>query len=841
MSSSKFTPMMKQYVDTKKKYPEGILLFRAGDFYEMFYDDAKEASKILNITLTKRGKGETTAPLAGIPYHSIDPYINKLVKAGKKVVICEQVEDPKKTKKLVKREVTRIITPSTLFTDNYENNYLCSISKINNIYGFSIIDITTGEFKVGNYDNFDDLLDELNLIKPKELLFTKNILDNYKIIEQVKKILPNTIINYSDNNNIDLSDNKLKEHFNINSLEVFGIDNKKEIILSSYNALEYIKKTQFSNLKYIKNIKLQSNKKYLRIDRKTSRNLELVSNLKDNTIKNSLFDLLNNTKTAMGYRKLYFDILHPKRNIVDLKKDYNSIKELSENILILEDLKDQLNYICDLDRIISKIGFGNSNPRDLISLKQSLEVLPLIKNILNKSKSKNLIYIKENINILNNIYELIDQAIVNDPPFSIREGNFIKSTYSKELENIIITNNNIKSWLKEYEAKLRYKTGIKSIKLKYNKIFGYYLEVPKAHSSKVPSYFQRKQTLVNCERYTTDELSEKENIVLHAKEKRYELEFNIFQELCKQILEYQKDIQNLSKLIGQIDVYYSHAQNVLEHDYTYPNINNSNKLEFKDLRHPVIEKLTNYIPNDCILDLENRTMIITGPNMAGKSSYMRSVCLAVILAYSGSFVPAKSSNIGVIDGVFTRVGASDDILHGQSTFLVEMSEVAYILNNATKNSLVILDEVGRGTSTYDGISLAWAIVEYLNNLVKCKTLVATHYHILNKMQEVYSGINNYHVTAAEEGDDLHFYHKLEKGGINKSYGIQVAKLAGIKNKVINNALLIQRDLENNSFLKKPKKIIESQDNNQTIDSEKEEKPKINKNNKDPEQKSLFAF
>jgi DNA mismatch repair protein MutS len=838
MVHSNLTPMMKQYIDTKKQYPEGILLFRAGDFYEMFYDDAKTASKILNITLTKRGKGETQAPLAGIPYHSIDPYITKLIRSGKKVVICEQIEDPKKAKGLVKRAVTRVITPSTLFSEDYENNFLCSICKLKDIYGFSIIDITTGEFKCGECFSFDNLLDELLLIKPKELLLSRNILKNYNYIDSIKKHLNSIIINYSDNLDYNLSYLKLKEHFNLKSLEVFGLENKKEKIISAYNALDYIKKTQFSNINYIKQIKEHNCNKYLKLDRKTVRNLELVSNLKDNTIKNSLFNLINKTLTAMGYRELYFNLLHPITNKNKLEKIYEVIDEISKDVLLIEELKNNLSYIGDLDKIISKIGFGNANPRDLISLKQSIEVIPNIKKILSNCNSSLLNNIKEDLKDLDFICNLISNSIVDEPPFSVREGNFIKSNYSSKLNELINISKNINNWIYEYESKLKTNTNIKSLKLKFNKIYGYYIEIPKSISSKVPDYFQRKQTLVNSERYTTNELNEKENIILNSKEKRIELEYNIFLDICKQILDYQKDIQQCALLIGKLDNYFALSKVANEYSYYKPIVDNSLDLVFKDLRHPIIEQITNFIPNNCSLDSNKKTMIITGPNMAGKSSYMRSVCLSIILAHVGSFVPARYSKIGFVDGVFTRVGASDDILHGQSTFLVEMSEVAYILNNTTKNSVVILDEVGRGTSTYDGISLAWAIIEYLNNIIGCKTLVATHYHTLNKMQEVYLGISNFHVTAKEEGDNIHFYHKLQNGGINKSYGIQVAKLAGINNIVINRALNIQKDLENDSFLKTPGNIISSQENNETIDSEKEIKPKsIYKK----EQKNLFEY
>ncbi|MDD3178078.1 MAG: DNA mismatch repair protein MutS [Candidatus ainarchaeum sp.] len=801
MNNISLTPMMKQYVETKKKYPEGILLFRAGDFYEMFFDDAKEASRILNITLTKRGKGLTEAPLAGIPYHSIDPYISKLVKSGKKVVICEQMENPKFAKGLVKRDVIRVITPSTLFSDSYENNFLGSISFVNNIYGFSLIDITTGDFKVCEFDDFSSLLNEISSIKPKELLLSKNILKSFDKVDLIKKTLPLVIINYTDDLNLVLSRQKLLDHFSLSSLESFGIDSKNHIIISSSNALNYLKETQFSDLSYIRSIKSYSFNKYLKLDRKTIKNLELINSLSSNNLKNSLFGFINKTKTAMGYRQLYFDLLHPSLDLVYNNNKYDCISEFINDIYILEDLKTNLSYISDIERIISKVGFGNSNPRDLISLKQSLLVVSKIKNILNNLNSIYFSTINNNLKSLDKLISLIDNSIVQDPPFSVREGNFIKPNFSNELYSLVNIHKSINSFLLEYEEKLKLETNIKSLKLKFNKIFGYYIEIPKMQAKQVPNDFERKQTLVNAERFTTKILSEKESLILNAKEKRLELEYNIFLDICKEVLKYQKDILDISKNIGFLDVICSNAQISLENNYFKPKLNNSDHLYFKDLRHPIIEKLTDFVPNDCNLNITNKTMIITGPNMAGKSSYMRSVCISIILAYAGCFIPSNDSEIGFIDAVFTRVGASDDIIHGQSTFLVEMSEVAYILNNATNKSFVILDEVGRGTSTYDGLSLAWSIIEYLNNFVNCKTLVATHYHLLNKMQDLFLGIKNYHVIAKEDSGKLSFYHKLIEGGIDKSYGIQVAKMSGINDIVINRALEIQKDLEEDVFLK----------------------------------------
>ncbi len=800
MDGKILTPMMKQYIAVKKEYPDGILLFRAGDFYEMFYDDAKTASLILNITLTKRGKGETEAPLAGIPYHSIDPYINKLIKAGKKVVVCEQVENPKLAKGIVKRAVTRVITPSTLFSESYENNFLCSISQIKDAFGFSLVDITTGEFKIGFFTTVNDIFNELSLIKPKELILTKNILKYQTIIDNIKKIIPHTIINYTDNLDSNLSEEELKNHFNLKTLDSFGINNN-ETYISAYNALKYLKETQFSELKYINTIKQLDSNKYLKLDKKTVRNLELITNLQDNTHKDSLFNLINKTKTAMGFRKLYFDILHPLLDKSEATRIQDSVSEFIEDYTLLENITNDLAYISDLDRVISKVGFGNASPRDLVSLRQSLEVIPKIKSTLLDTNSINLKLIRDNLIDLEELRKVLDESIVEDPPFSVRDGKFINPNYSKELSDLINTHKYINSWVVEFEARLRNETNIKSLKLKYNKVYGYYIEVPKAQLKTVPDYFERKQTLVNAERFTTKELIEKEGIYLNSEDKRIELEYIIFLDICKFVIKFQEQIQSIAKQLGALDTCASHAKIAISNNYSKPKLTTSDKVYFKDLRHPIIETLVDFIPNDCDLTNSNRTMIITGPNMAGKSSYMRSVCLAIILGQMGSFIPATDSEIGIVDGVFTRVGASDDILHGQSTFLVEMSEVAYILNHATKNSFVILDEIGRGTSTYDGLSLAWAIVDQLNNETKCKTLVATHYHLLNRMQEKYDGLNNYHVTAEEEGSNLHFYHKLMIGGINKSYGIQVAKMAGISDTVIQNALVIQKALEDDEFLK----------------------------------------
>lgn len=810
MERQNLTPMMRQYLETKKTYPDGILLFRAGDFYEMFYDDAKLASQILNITLTKRGKGETEAPLAGIPYHAIEPYITKLVRHCKKVVICEQAEDPRFAKGLVKRAVTRVITPSTLFSENYENNYLCSLARIKGEFGFSLVDITTGQFFASSFDNFDEALNEIAIIKPKEVLLSKNLLSDFVLIDALKKALPNVLFNYSDNLDIGLSSSKLKEHFKVSSLESFGLCDKPEAIISAYNALKYLQETQFTELSYISSIKEYKLSKYLKIDSKTASNLELVSNLRDRQGKDSLFGLINKTRTAMGHRKLYFDLLHPLTDKEELKRINLAVKAIRENQFAMEELKEQLSYVGDLERIISKIGFGSASPRDLIALKQGLFIIPNIKLCLQGlTDSGKLAAIRDALLPLPEVVDLIQSAIADEPPLSTREAGFIKPSYSKELYELVNIGKTVNSWLSEYEAELRQKTSIKSLKLKYNKVFGYYIEIPKSQVTSIPSYFERKQTLVNCERYTTQELNEKESMVLHAKERREELEYSLFLELCKEIQKHQEDIKRVSALIACLDEYLSFAIASNQYDYVMPEHNYSDEIAIKGLRHPLIEQQVPFIPNDCLLNSSCRTMIITGPNMAGKSSYLRSVCLALILGHIGSFVPASSAKLGKVDAIFSRIGASDDISHGQSTFLVEMSEVAFIINNATKDSLVILDEVGRGTSTFDGISIAWSIVDYLNNNIRCKTLMATHYHILNKMEDTYEGIVNYHVTAKEEGDSLHFYHKLQRGGINKSYGIQVASLAGLNKQIIDKALIIQRDLENDSFLKTPGQILKS--------------------------------
>jgi len=810
MERQNLTPMMRQYLETKKTYPDGILLFRAGDFYEMFYDDAKLASQILNITLTKRGKGETEAPLAGIPYHAIEPYITKLVRHCKKVVICEQAEDPRFAKGLVKRAVTRVITPSTLFSENYENNYLCSLARIKGEFGFSLVDITTGQFFASSFDNFDEALNEIAIIKPKEVLLSKNLLSDFVLIDALKKALPNVLFNYSDNLDIGLSSSKLKEHFKVSSLESFGLCDKPEAIISAYNALKYLQETQFTELSYISSIKEYKISKYLKIDSKTASNLELVSNIRDRQGKDSLFGLINKTRTAMGHRKLYFDLLHPLTDKEELKRINLAVKAIRENQFAMEELKEQLSYVGDLERIISKIGFGSASPRDLIALKQGLFIIPNIKLCLQElNDSGKLSAIRDALLPLPEVVDLIQSAIADEPPLSTREAGFIKPSYSKELYELVNIGKTVNSWLSEYEAELRQKTSIKSLKLKYNKVFGYYIEIPKSQVTSIPSYFERKQTLVNCERYTTQELNEKESMVLHAKGRREELEYSLFLELCKEIQKHQEDIKRVSALIACLDEYLSFAIASNQYDYVMPEHNYSDEIAIKGLRHPLIEQQVPFIPNDCLLNSSCRTMIITGPNMAGKSSYLRSVCLALILGHIGSFVPASSAKLGKVDAIFSRIGASDDISHGQSTFLVEMSEVAFIINNATKDSLVILDEVGRGTSTFDGISIAWSIVDYLNNNIRCKTLMATHYHILNKMEDTYEGIVNYHVTAKEEGDSLHFYHKLQRGGINKSYGIQVASLAGLNKQIIDKALIIQRDLENDSFLKTPGQILKS--------------------------------
>ncbi len=779
---------MKQYHDMKERYPNSVIFFRMGDFYEMFYDDAKLASDELGITLTTRGT-KAKIPLAGIPYHSVESYLYKLVKNGHTVAICEQMEDPKYAKGVVKRDVVRVVTPGTIFDDNAldqkNNNYLLSIVFRNSRYGLALVDISTNDFLVSEVDDIYKLITEISRFKPAEIISPDNLFEDAKFLEKIKSTI-DTKINIAQSFDDDIAYNKLTEHFNTHNLEGFGCEHLNLAICAAASVLDYLKKTQKSDLSSINSLSTFFQTDYMVLDLTSQRNLELISNVRDSSKEGTLLKHMDRTKTPMGSRLIRRWLQTPLLNIFDIKGRQNAVEEIFESIFLQKDLEDLLKKVLDMERLLSKLSFMSANGKTLIALKNSLEIIPKIKELISKSKSEYLKYIFENLDPLDEIVDLVEKSICSDPPHSVREGRIIKSGYNSKLDGIKNSISDAKQWIANLEGKERKRLGIKSLKVGFNKVFGYYIEVTKKNTHLVPDEYVRKQTLTNAERYITPDLKEYESRVLNAQEHINKLEYNIFMEICNKILERSSKIQNNAKLVAELDVYLSFAKVSKENDYVKPKINESDYILVKEGRHPVVEKIvdTKFVENDTYLDSkDNQIMILTGPNMSGKSTYIRQVALFSILAQIGSFVPAKEADLCIIDRIFTRVGAHDDLTQGQSTFMVETQETANILNNATKKSLVILDEIGRGTSTFDGLSIAWAVTEYLSDL-GAKTLFATHYHQLNELSAILDGVKNYKVEVKEEGEDVTFLHKIVEGGTDKSYGIHVAKLAGMPNKVI---------------------------------------------------------
>lgn len=803
------TPGMQQYMDIKNANPDCIILFRMGDFYETFFDDAVTIARELEITLTSRGQGDSKAPLAGIPYHAIEPYLAKLVKKGYKVGIVEQTEDPKFAKGLVKRELVRIITPGTVvdssMLNNSSNNYILSFVRDSGFYGMSFCDISTGEFQCAIL-NREQFLNEVRRIHPAEIIYPTSLEDS--AIEQLK--LEGFYFNSFEARYFwaDWAENTLKDHFGVLNLEGFGIKSILEISAAGA-IISYLKETQKKSIEHIHKISEYNINHFMYLDSSSIRNLELLKNVLDSE-NATLLGVLDKTLTPMGKRLIRKWIVSPLLEKEEIIRRIEAVKELKENLFLRENLKKILNQVYDIERLIGRISYGNCNPKDLVSLKTSLENLPEISELLLDSTSDTL----KNISKLPNLEmpkNLINTAIKEEPSTLLKEGNIIRSGYNSELDELREITKNVKTYLAELEEREKERTGIKSLKIRYNKVIGYFIEITKSYLNQVPDDYIRKQTQVNSERFVTEELKEKENKILGAQERIYELEFQIFSEIVSELKRYIIPIQDASKKIARLDVLNSFATTSDENNYCEPIINENGTFEINEGRHPVIEAFskTNFIPNDCNLHNEERTMIITGPNMAGKSTYLRQNALIVLMAQIGCFVPASSANIPVFDRIFSRIGAYDNLVREQSTFMVEMNETANILNNATEKSFVILDEIGRGTSTYDGVSLAWAIAEYLNNNIKCKSLFATHYHYLNRLKEKFSGIDNYHIMIQENDDEIIFLRKIGKGGTDKSYGIHVAKLAGVPEDVISRAKIIQIEFEENQLQKTDtKKLIE---------------------------------
>ena len=803
---SEYTPMMQQYIDTKKDYKDCILFYRLGDFYEMFFEDAKIASKELEITLTGKSCGQDEkAPMCGVPYHSVESYLNKLVSKGYKVAICEQVEDPKMSRGLVRREVVRIVTPGTNLDtqalDETKNNYIMCIVYMEDRYGISIADVTTGDYYVTEVDQEEKLKDEIHKFSPSEIICNEAFYMTGMDFEDLKQRLSIAVYSldswYFDDGT---AKNTLLEHFKISDLHGLGIKDYECGTIAAGALLKYLYETQKNSLANMTSLQLYFTGKYMIIDSSTRRNLELAETLREKQKRGSLLWVLDKTRTAMGARMLRSFLEQPLIDKKEIEKRLDAVEALNQNAMLREEIREYLNPIYDLERLISRITYQTANPRDLTAFKSSLEMLPHIYSLLGEFETPMLKEIQSELDILEDVYQLIDASIKEDPPITIRDGGIIKEGYDEEIEKLRHAKTEGKTWLMELETKEREKTGIKNLRIKYNKVFGYYLEVNNSYQNLVPDYYTRKQTLANAERYITAELKELEDIILGAEDKLVSLEYETFRDIRDKIAGEVLRIQKTAKAIAKTDVLSSLALVAERNNYCRPSINENGVIDIKNGRHPVVEQMINndmFISNDTYLDNhKKRISIITGPNMAGKSTYMRQTALIVLMAQIGSFVPAEHAKIGIVDRIFTRVGASDDLASGQSTFMVEMTEVANILRNATSNSLLVLDEIGRGTSTFDGLSIAWAVVEHISNpkLLGAKTLFATHYHELTELEGKLNNVNNYCIAVKEKGDDVVFLRKIVPGGADKSYGIQVAKLAGVPESVIERAKIISEEL-----------------------------------------------
>ncbi|MDY3773704.1 MAG: DNA mismatch repair protein MutS [Eubacterium sp.] len=802
------TPMMQKYLETKNQYKDCILFYRLGDFYEMFFEDATCVSKELELTLTGKSCGlKERAPMCGVPFHSAEGYITRLVSKGYKVAICEQVEDPKLAKGLVKREVVRIVTPGTNCNlealDESKNNYLMGVVAVDDLFGISVVDVTTGEYRLTEVDTLGKLLDEINKFMPSELICNESFYISGVDVEDLKERLGISVSSlaphYFDE---ECCKKALCRHFSVQTLDGLGLADYSVGITAAGAVMEYLEETQKNSLAHILELVPYNVGKYMLLDRNTRRNLELVETLREKKKRGSLLWVLDRTKTAMGARKLRSTLEQPFIKKEEIVKRLDAIEELNQNMITREELREYLNPIYDLERLLSKISYKSANPRDLIALKSSLEMLPPIRFLCSNFQGKMFAEILEELDPLEDLCQLITDAITEEPPLALHDGGIIRDGYNEQVDKLRKAKSEGKDWLLELESQEREKTGIKNLKVKYNRVFGYYLEVTNSYKNLVPEEWMRKQTLANSERYTTKRLKELEDVILGAEDKLYNLEYQMFCDIRDQIFMQVDRIQHTAKAIATLDMMASLALVSEKNNYVRPSLNDQGIINIKEGRHPVIEQMIDhdmFISNNTYLDEDShRVVIITGPNMAGKSTYMRQTALIVLMAQIGCFVPAASADLSVVDRIFTRVGASDDLASGQSTFMVEMTEVANILHNATKDSLIILDEIGRGTSTFDGLSIAWAVVEHIvdKKNIGAKTLFATHYHELTELEGKLEGVQNYCIAVKEDGDEIVFLRKIVKGGADKSYGIQVAKLAGVPESVLSRAREIAQELEN---------------------------------------------
>lgn len=808
---------MKQYQEAKRAHPDCLILLRMGDFYETFYEDAVTAARELEITLTSRGKGDKKAPLAGIPYHALEPYLARLIKKGHKVAIIEQLEDPKLAKGLVKRGLLRIVTPGTVIEssmlDEKENNFIMAVTSFREEFALAFCDLSTGEFFTTKIETLPQLMNEIVRLNPSECLVPESLMVNAELISKIKA---HCFVNSFDDYYFKTAQAKeiLLKHFNINSLDAFGLEENsarlekgseekgsedKKISVSGA-LLKYLLDTQKNSLSHIRKISIKSNLNKMLLDSSTLRNLELSKNIKDGSARGTLLSVLDKTVTAMGARLLKKWIKEPLLNKDVINKRLEAIEALNKNVIIREEIISLLNEVFDLERLISRANYGNASPRDLLALKRSLQQIPTIKEKLGLNKEKpnfnnGLLSEIASVPGFEDVFELIHKAIKDDAPLLVREGNIIRKNYNEELDKLRDIKTNSKKYLQELEEKERQKTGITTLKIGYTKVFGYFIEITKRNVHLVPGNYIRKQTTANSERYITEELKSEEEKILGAEERINGLEYELFRDLIKKVAEHTEKIQDAASKLAVLDVLCSLAKISMENNYAKPQFVDEKVIQIKNGRHPVIEKIeSNFIPNDIIVN-ENEMMIITGPNMSGKSTVMRQTALIVLMAQMGCYVPADEAVLGITDRIFTRVGAYDDLSSGQSTFMVEMTETASIINNATENSLIILDEIGRGTSTFDGVSIAWSVAEHIYNKIKAKTLFATHYHVMNKLAEKFSRIKNYNIAVREVKGEVIFLHRLISGGTDQSYGIHVAKLAGLPVEVVARAAEIQKILE----------------------------------------------
>lgn len=808
---AEYSPMMQHYLKTKEEHSDCILFYRLGDFYEMFFEDAQTVSKELELTLTGKQCGmEERAPMCGVPYHAADTYINRLVAKGYKVAICEQMEDPKLAKGIVERQVIRIVTPGTntdvQSLDETKNNYLMCIYYGDDVFGVSTADVSTGDFFVTEIESIQKLVDEINKFAPAEIICNEAMFMSALDIEDLRNRMHIAVTAldswyFTD----DSAKNTLLNHFHVKQLDGLGLSDYLSGTLAAGALLKYLYETQMNGLENMTGIHPYSTGAFMVLDSSTRRNLELVETMREKNKKGSLLWVLDQTKTAMGARLLRSYVEQPLINRADIEARYDAIEELNSQLMSREEMSEYLNPVYDLERLITRISYQTANPRDLIAFGNSLKMLPAIRMVLHEFHSQALMQLFDAMDPLEDICQWIDAALIDDPPVTVHDGGIIKDGYLEEIDRLRAAKTDGKSWLAQIESSEREKTGIKNLRIKYNKVFGYYLEVTNSYKDLVPDYYTRKQTLTNAERYITPELKELEETILGAEDKLVQLEYELFRQLREKITGEVARIQKTAKAVAGLDVLLSLAKVADRNHYCRPKLNETGQIDIRDGRHPVVEKMINndmFIPNDIYLDNDkHRISIITGPNMAGKSTYMRQTALIVLMAQIGSFVPATQAKIGLVDRIFTRVGASDDLASGQSTFMVEMNEVANILRNATSDSLLILDEIGRGTSTFDGLSIAWAVVEHISNprLLGAKTLFATHYHELTELEGKLDNVNNYCVAVKEKGDDIVFLRKIVKGGADRSYGIQVARLAGVPDSVIHRATEICQELIDNNI------------------------------------------